>query len=193
MLNKCLFVALVLCLVVGTAFSQDFAVDKKAWIISGTVEFSSSSGDLYENADGDAVTEIGFMPAADYFVMPNIFVGGMISYVSMSQGDVSVSSMGIGPEVGYAFGNADSKVFPFAKAGFQYLSMSADYGSGNDFDATQTDIIISLGVILPVKEHIGISPELSYHIQSYDPDVEGADTIDGNVIRLGVGIAGLVH
>jgi hypothetical protein len=192
MLNKCLFVVLVLCLVVGTAFSQDFAVDKKAWIISGTVEFSSSSGDLYENSDGDALTEIAFVPAADYFVAPNIFVGGMISYVSWSQGDASVSTMGIGPEVGYAFGNADSKVFPFAKAGFQYLSVSYDYGSGTD-KVTGSDITITLGVILPVMQHIGITPQLSYHIQSMKGDWDGAESEDGSIIRVGAGIAGLVH
>ncbi len=192
MLQKCLFVVLVLCLVVGTSFSQDFAVDKKAWIISGAVEFSSSSGDLYENADGDAVTEIGFVPAADYFVMPNIFVGGMISYVSMAQGDVSISTMGIGPEVGYAFGNADSKVFPFAKAGFLYVSESFDWGDDTD-KVTGSDITITLGVILPVKQHIGIIPQLSYHIQSMKGDWDGAESEDGSIIRLGVGIAGLVH
>jgi hypothetical protein len=191
-LNKCLLVVLVLCLVVGTAFSQDFAVDKKAWIISGAVEFSSSSGDLYENSDGDAITEIAFGPAADYFVAPNIFVGGMISYVSWSRGDVSTSAIGIGPEVGYAFGNGVVNVFPFAKAGFLYLSESVDWGDDTD-KVTGSDITITLGVILPVKQHIGIIPQLSYHIQTMKGDWEGAESEDGTIIRVGVGIAGLVH
>jgi hypothetical protein len=176
----------------GSAYSQNFAVGKKAWIISGAVEFSSSSGDLYENENGDALTTISFIPSADYFVVPNVFVGGMISYSSASQGDFSMSALGIGPEVGYALGKAESKVFPFAKIGFQYLSNSWDSGDGTEKE-TGSDVTIAIGVIFPVKQHIGITPQLSYHIQSLKGDWEGAESVSGNILSVGVGITGLVY
>ena len=132
-----------------------------------------------------------FQPALDYFFMNNLFVGGTISYGSESQGDFSSTEMGIGPEVGYAFGKAESKMFPYGKLGFMYRSNKSDNGT-TDMTVTGTDIFIGVGLIFPVKEHIGITPELSYHMQSLKSDEEGAEAVDGSVIRLGVGISGLI-
>ena len=167
------------------SFSQEFAVDKGAMIVAGTASFMLQGGDLYENADGDGITSFTIAPSVIYFLAPNIGLGGSVAYSSMSQGDESYNSLSVGPVVGYFFGTASSTSYPFLAAGFQYLTM------GNGSSISGTDIRLGGGVIFTMKEHIGISIEAGYHIQSLKP--EGADeSTSGNIIAVGIGIAGLL-
>ncbi len=186
-----LAVLCVLLLVVG-ASAQDFAVDKKAAILDASFSFSSASGDLYENAAGDGQTAFSLAGTYNYFLAKNIFLGLGLGYQSFGWGDYSSSSLAIGPQVGYAMGKAESKVFPYGALGFRYLTSSVDPGT-DKLTITGTDISFEVGVIIPVKEHIGFTPLLSYHAQSKKADVEGAESASGSVILLGFGISGLLY
>ena len=181
----------VIWLVVG-ASAQDFAVDKKACIFDGSISFSSSGGDLYEDADGNTQTDFSEAGTFNYFVAKNIFVGAGLGIQSFGWGDYSSSAVVIGPQVGYAFGKKESKVFPYGAVGFRYLSSSADDGV-NKLTITGTDISLEVGVIIPVKEHIGVTPLLSYHAQSEKSDAPAAESISGSIIMFGVGISGLLY
>lgn len=183
----------------GTVYGAEFAVGKGGMIVSGTAGFANYSGDsykTYENGEEKdaALTEIWLQPALDYFVANNIFVGGALMLESASQDPASMTTIGIGPEVGYAFGKPESKMFPYGKIGFAYASSSYDPGTtGSETTTTTgTNISIHVGLIYPVVGHVGFFPELSYHMVSSKGDWDNAETMNDSVIMLGVGIAGLI-
>lgn len=183
-MKKVLITALLLSFF-AFAFSQEYAVDQGSTIILGTVSFTSEGGDLYENADGDRLTTLSIAPTAIYFVAPNIGLGASVAYQTMSQGGSNYHVLGVGPTVGYFIGNPDSKNFPYLAAGIQYNTM----GNGNSISGT--DIVLGGGILFTVKDHIGIVLDVGYHMQSLKP--EGADdSTSGNIIAVGIGIAGLL-
>ena len=57
--------------------AADFAIDKGAVVLGGSVGFEMQGGDLYENADGDSRTVIEFDPGAGYFLMPGLLAGAI--------------------------------------------------------------------------------------------------------------------
>jgi hypothetical protein len=175
----------IFCLTFFTfSFSQEFAVDKGGVIIAGTASFASEGGDLFE-IDGDRQTTFSIAPSFIYFLVPNIGLGGSVAYTSTSVGDNSYHTLGIGPSLGYFIGNAGSTSFPYLAAGFQY------YTAGNGSSISGTDIVLGGGIIVPVKEHIGITIDVGYHMMSLKP--EGADeSTSGNIIAVGIGITGLL-
>jgi hypothetical protein len=175
----------IFCLTFFTfSFSQEFAVDKGAVIIAGTASFTSEGGDLYEY-NGERLTTFSIAPTFVYFLATNIGLGGSVAYTSTSRGDNSYHTLGIGPTIGYFIGNASSTTFPYIAAGIQY------YTAGNGSSISGTDIVLGGGVICPVKEHIGITINVGYHMMSLKP--EGAnESTSGNIIAVGIGITGLL-
>lgn len=175
----------------GSAFSQDYAIERGAILASGMVEYSSKSGDMYEGHYFHRSTEFALNATFDYFVESRIFAGARTTLTRRVEGDEwKTDGIGGGPEVGFALGNAKSQLFPYAKIGYQYLAMHSEYSETSKSDAVQTDIIYSAGIIVPVKKHFGITCEFSYHLQSEKHD--GADeSIKGNILRFGIGLTGL--
>ena len=147
--------------------SQEYAVDKNATIISGTASFSNRGGSMFENGDGKNATLITFAPTVNHFIFKNLFIGGGLEISSDSQSDYHSSAIGIGPQIGYAFGNAHGSVFPYIDLGIRYYNMK------QDFSRTLVDIklfgwqkIFGFGVIVPLKKHIGLTFEGGYQIRS---------------------------
>ncbi|MBU1708052.1 hypothetical protein KKB28_09105 [bacterium] len=182
----------------GAAFSQDFAIDKGALLVSGMLEYSSHTGDMYEGRYFHRSTEFAFTQTYDYFIDTRIFVGLRTTFTRTTEGDNSKThGFGGGPEVGFAFGKTESQVFPYAKIGYQYLAEHSKYqaftGYGyqtSEWDAVQTEIIYSTGVIVPIKKHFSVTCELSYRMQSKKYD-DSDDSIKGNILKFGVGLSGL--
>ena len=186
-MKKCIFVLLIIVLGSSYAFSQGFAVDKGAAIISGMASFTSTKVKDAENS----TTNIAAVPIVQYFIVPNIFIGGAVEFNSMSHGDYSSSSFGVGPAVGYAIGGKNSSTFPYLGGSFRFRSSSQDDGT-DEYKSSGTTIVIGGGVIAAVKDHIGIIIEAGYHIMSDKP--EGADeSTSSSMISVGVGISGLLY
>jgi hypothetical protein len=178
---------LFIVLLTSIAFSQDYAIDKGSKIISGMGSYASQGGDLFENSDGDRATTIMLMPILNYFIAPNISIGGGVAYTSKSQGDYSIHTIGIGPTIGYFIGDSNSKSYPYLAAGIRYYSMGYD-----DDSISGTDIVIGGGVIAPVKDHIGIVIEAGYHIMNLKHK-DWDESESGNIIMIGIGVAGLLY
>ena len=77
----------ILSILAASAFAQSSPIDKGAMQLGGDISFSSASGDLYENGNGDGETLIMVSPNMGYFVIPNLEIGGQLTYGSDSQGD----------------------------------------------------------------------------------------------------------
>jgi outer membrane protein W len=126
-------------------------------------------------------------PAVNYFIMPNIGVGGSASYTRQAQGDDSYTTTAIGPSVAYYYGNAESTMFPYLGAGIRYNIMG-----DKDNKITGTDIAVGLGLLYPVKENIGIVIEAGYHIMNLKHE-DWDESMSGNIIMVGVGVAGILY
>ncbi|MBE0679837.1 MAG: hypothetical protein IH592_13840 [Bacteroidales bacterium] len=188
-IERMLFVACLIgqCFIVS---AQQYATDKKATIIAGTASFMSSGGDLFEDLEGNNSTSINISPVLNHFIIKNLYIGGGIELVAESQGDYSYNGIGLGPQVGYMFGGPQSKAIPYLDLGLRYYRMNMDYGSGDDFQLSGSDLAVSFGVLIPIKTHIGLYFEGGYHIMDLK-DKDSAESFSGNVLSIGVGIAGL--
>jgi len=167
----------------GFAFSQNFATDKGAMILGGTVGFVSTGTE----GGSSRSTMLTLAPVYDYFIMQNLFLGGSISLIytsSSSGGEGTIFS--IGPEIGYAFGSAQSSTFPFLKLGFAYTLYSDDF--------TQTTINIGGGIIIEITKHIGIVGSLSYNLMNTKSAHPNNNlSYSSNSIMLNFGIYGLIY
>ena len=104
----------------------------------------------------------------------------------MSYDGDSSTSLGIGPNVGYAFGRANSTMFPYLIAGFHYKrSMSEGHRT---FGA---DAIVGGGIVAPIKQHLGIVIEACYHIMD-SKLVDANESTSSNAFIVGIGFAGLL-
>lgn len=187
--NVFVLICLGLCSIVS---GQEYAIDKKATIISGTASLMNQGGDLFEGSNGKHATTITFTPNINHFITRNFFVGGGIELSNQSQGNYKSNSISIGPQIGYAFGNSSSKAFPYIDLGIRYYSSTENFDAmSGDLKITGSEILLGFGVIVPVNTHIGLIFEGGYqklNIKNKQYNIESS----GNIFSMGVGIAGLL-
>jgi len=171
--------------------AQQYATDKKATIISGMASFMSSGGDIFEDFDGNKTTTINLTPVISHFITKNFYVGGGIEIAAQAQGNSSYNAIGIGPHLGYMFGGPQSTALPFLDLGIDYYKMNMDYGAGEDSVFSGSNIALGLGVIIPVKTHVGLVFEGGYNMMDLK-DRDTNDTMSGNIFSIGIGIVGLL-
>lgn len=182
------FSAVIVLVIPTVAVSQpSFAVDKGSNLIAGTAGFTNMSGDLYEWGD-DSQSILTIAPSFAHFIIPNFAIGVNLSYVRMSVGDDSMTDIGVGPLVVYAFGKQESATYPYLGAGFNYLY------TGNDDSVNGTSFSFAGGVfLLPAQQqHLGVTIEASVSFDSMKGDWEGAKSESGTKIGIGVGLVGFV-
>jgi hypothetical protein len=166
--------------------AQSYAVDKGAVIIEGTAGYMSQSGDWYENEDGDKSTTITLNPTIMYFISPNIGIGGSMLWHKESQGDASQSYMSLGPALGYFAGNSQSTNIPFLFASYQFQSMGDE-----DDSIPGKNIVLGAGMIFVIREHLGISAQISYQMESWKHE-DWDEAVEGTTLGVQLGIAGLL-
>jgi hypothetical protein len=133
-------------------------------------EFASVGGSGNNGAGGGTGTGFGINPAADYFVIPNLSVGGQILFnlisVAVPTGSTSfsITSFGIAPRVGYNIPITDMISF-WPKLDFEYqtASVSNNGGSQNAFSIG----IYAPFVITPVQHFFfGIGPSFGAQLSN---------------------------
>jgi hypothetical protein len=176
--------ALMLLLAATTLFAQD-ALMKGAWDLGGSFSFTSSSGDLYENAAGDGLSSFGISPTLGYFFTDHLAVGALLSYTSLSQGDYSSSGFMFGPGLNYYLAQTGPGN-PYGH--LAYVIGSTSSGNGTTYKYSSSALKIGVGYLIWLNEHVGLDLNLGYSMDSSketDP-VEG-DAVDGSAFGLGVG------
>ncbi|MEA2106772.1 MAG: hypothetical protein U9P82_08670 [Bacteroidota bacterium] len=176
------------------SFSQEYGIDKNSWMISGSFSFSKHDGELYEDIDGNKTTTVYFSNTTNYFLAKGLFAGLGISYSYRRTGADGMETYGIGPNLGYIYGKKESKLYPFVAAGFRLNNINQDSEatyvySPQDLKLLGYNIFGSIGIIFPVKEHIGITFELDYS-KYYLTESQG--DYDGNILTFSVGIIGFI-
>lgn len=182
------FFTLFVLFLTSNAFSQIYALDEGAAIISGMASFASQRGDLFGDNNRNDINVFTLAPAFDYFIMPNVSLGAGLAYTGYSQGDFNSSSIEIGPSLGYFIGDENSNNFPYFFGRIHYSITGS-----RDQVISGTDISFGLGLIAPIQNrgHLGFSIEAGYHILDFKKKWWDR-SLSGNKIVLGVGIVGLI-
>jgi len=188
---KKVFVSLVVLMFAASAFAATSPIDKGSMILEGNVYFQSASGDLYKNEAGDAQTVMAFMPSVGYFVAPSIMVGATVEFAQNKQGDNKLTTIGIGPMVGYYF-NMDAArtevkgaIYPYIKAFFMYNSEKHDNGT-TDYTNKVTTFGGQGGIVYMLSNAVAADISVKFESDSYKPD--GADkSTTGTIITFGAG------
>jgi outer membrane protein W len=185
---------LLICTILGlhvVAKGQGFAIGKGASMITGLASFSSSGSDNVSDSPlgsmSQTVTALSFTPSIDYFIFNNFFVGGDLGYSNQNSSISKITELAIGPEIGYAFGHEDSKVFPYLNAGWNYINYKINETSISISSLSGSGVSFGFGVIVPVKSHIGLVLEGKYNIINY---TESSQSV--NVFSLNFGLVGLL-
>ena len=173
-------------------FGQDYAIDKKATMLSLMGSYTSSGGKLFEDANQNNVQTFTLTPSINHFVAKNFFIGGGFETSNQSQGGYSVKSFAIGPVIGYAFGKSDNTAFPYIDLGLRYYSSSSNTGYNNSVSAAGTDVFFDLGVIFPIKDHIGLTFEGGYQSLKLKMSDYSHVTKSGNIFSFSMGFVGLL-
>jgi len=184
-MKKLIVICMFFILGSGCASSQNFATENGAVILGGSAGFSSFGS---EGSSGRS-TSFSLYPVCDFFITQNLFVGGSLTLSINSSSGSDYTSVGIGPEIGYAFGAAKSSMFPFVKAGFNYMSSSTTYNNSKT-TYSGTTITIGGGMVFEIVKHVGIVGLLSYNIMNTKYE---SSSSSGNSIELSFGIYGLLY
>ncbi|NQS99431.1 MAG: outer membrane beta-barrel protein [candidate division Zixibacteria bacterium] len=176
-----------------TALGQDSPISKGAMLIGGSVSFASMSGDLYED-DGDKATQFQFSPTYYYFVTKGFACGAKFAYLSQSKGDWSSSILSIGPALGYFIDTGNEKIYPYLGVAYTFDSSKDEDSSegGYEYKATGSHLIFGLGAAFMLSDHLAVIPEIAYNLVTLEPDETDAESYDGNIFMISIGLAGFL-
>ncbi len=191
-------ILLLICIAILTqsAYCQNFALDKGAFFVSGMGSFTNQGGDLFEDSGDNRLTTVSLIPSTNYFITKNFFIGAGLEFASQSQDDKSISTIGIGPQIGYAIGNENSTAYPYLNAGIRYYRMDMEYGGydflgNNELAISGIDTFLGVGVLVPIKKHFGFVIEGSYHVTSLKENGT-SESLLGNTFSFSFGFVGFI-
>ena len=179
--------SLALVLFPAALAAQGGPIDPGSIVLGGSVSFTSSGGDLYENAEGDRATTITINPRALFFVMRGLAVGGDVLISTSSQGDFDSTTLGIGPAAYYFFGGPNARIYPFIGASVGYAKVSVE-----DFDGSGLVYGPTAGVAFLLSESVALTTAATYRMENVSID-EIDEDVDGNVFSIDVGIQAFMH
>ncbi len=186
----------------GSGFAQTFCTDQGSMELAGSIAFTKSSGDLYENADGDGSTSFAINPAVGYFVIPGLEIGGQLLIAKESQGDNSSSQFGIGPGFTYYIGGAQKKtMYPFLTATFMITStthkstyseiMLAKAAGTSESKYSGTSIELGGGVLKMLSKAVGLNVQVTYAMNGSKHE-DADEATKGNELSIWAGISAFI-
>jgi len=187
------------------AFGQQYPTDKGSKMLLGEVSFTSQSGDLYENSDGDGSTTLSIRPSFGVFIVPGFAIAGDLIYDRTAQANVSYTVFGIAPKVTYFIGGnkkpaaIKGSTLPFVGLGFGYVSHTSkstweNWASSQEALESTTNgtvIVLGGGILHMLSGSLGMVGELNYQMDKLKP--EEGDSVSGNVFMLRIGITGFLY
>ncbi len=198
---KRLLIIAVVFLFAASITAADGPTDKGSLILEGNASFSSISSD--DMLGDESATIINIIPTIGYFISPNLLIGADIEFLKVSYGDMSGSSFGIGPSVGYYFNmdktriDAKGAVYPYIKGFFIYTSSKLEAEEEEEEDEEEVEFTTTTfgfqgGMIFMLSNYVGANFSARYSFDKYKP--EGADeSADGNTLNIGVGITAFIY
>ena len=175
------FVAAMLA-IPASASGQTYATDRGAVVLGGSVRWSSSGGDLYENNEGDRYNSVLVNPRVLYFVAPGLGIGGNLYVESESQGDFNATTIAVGPAAAYFFGGPDSSALPYISGflGYGKTTTSGWDGSGLSFGA-------GAGLAFLLSPSVALTAGAWYRLDNTTVD-QLDQSFGGNTMALEIGV-----
>ena len=177
------FLMLLLALTPRPARAQVPALSRGSLIVGG-----SAAVDITDTGDSDNITSIALTPHVEGFVKDGLAVGGDVLLGRSSQGDASVTTIGIGPVVAYYFGD-EGTTHPFVRGGVRWVHASSDFSAGSSSQST-TGLHASAGLLLLLSDAVGVEAALYWEHNRYKP--ESGSTFNSNRYGLNAGISAFV-
>ena len=148
-----------LALVSGTA-AADSLGEKGQIALSSDINITIKS--VKSDVDGsESQTDIIIAPGADYFLAPNLSVGGILRYDDVDSS--GYKAYGAGARVGYVIGLGKISIWP--RAGLSLINL--DTGD-------EGHLYFTVGAFAPLLFHpvdhffIGLGPEINYDVYASD-------------------------
>lgn len=169
-------------LIPSAAAAQDYAIDRGSMVLGGSVSWSSSGGELYENADGDRVNSLLLNPQVMYFVTPGFALGGDLLVERVSQGEFDATTIAVGPAASYFFGGPESSIYPFVGATVGYASTSS-----SGADASGIAFGGAAGAAFMLSRSVALTGAATYRVQNLSVD-QVDESFTGNAFALQIGV-----
>ena len=167
-MKKILFVAGIF--ISGIAMAQ---TEKNTWLVGGGLALRTGEGN----------SQFTFNPNAGAFVANNFLLGGNLNFDFRKQGNVKVSSFGIGPIARYYFGKATTRPFVVTEYNFQTIT-TENTTNNTSIKTNGSSFLFGLGFAAFVNENVAIEGVSGYSYSKFE-DTEGSS---GFVLRLGFGL-----
>jgi hypothetical protein len=132
-------------------------------MLSGGSDLGFTTGKTDRDQD-DNETNFGLNFKAGYFVIDALSAGLNLGYSSFKEGDLSISTLEVGPFLRYYF-----PFNMFGELGYNFGSQKIDLGDG-DATAGTGDLGIGLGYAIFANDVVAFEPMIAYHITSYSPE-----------------------
>ncbi len=169
------FVMLVLC--TAPLQAAEFFTDRGSMWINGEFGYSSYA---YDGASG-RTHNVYFLPSLQFFPLDFFMLGPRLAWQGAYGHGHSSNALGVGLDIGFAYGK-DIPVVPYLRSGFEF---DVFFYNGYDDDVGFT-IPVAGGVIIPVREHLGMHIEPYFRVQTVDGFVT-------NAFGVAVGFGGLIY
>lgn len=166
------------------AAGQSSALDRGSLLVDGNASFVSAG---VEGAD-TRNTILSVRPGVKYFIIPRLAVGGQLLVGYASGGDVTRTSLGIGPAMDYYFGALSNALHPFV-SGSIFLGTERTDRPGFDTDVRQVRYRGAAGVLYLFTEQVGLNGALFYEKTE---DTVGDDAVGRDSYGLSFGVAAFV-
>lgn len=151
-------------------FAQNFAT-KGTIEMGGSLGFSSTTSVYDGQTSSNSLSTFMFEPYVGYFIINNLELGLVPSYVHMSYSDQSQSNFGIYFAPAWNF-DLRSSIFPFIEGRIGYNTASYDDGNSSTPNPSSSGIAWGLkgGVKIQVGNSSLINISLSYDQITMDPE-----------------------
>ena len=168
-MKKLYIILIIFFSIFNYGLATDSPIDKGSFLISGGFSFNNLGGELYEDIYGNRLTSISAVTSLNYFFIPHFAFGINFEIGYASQGTISSTMLGVGPQAFLYLGSTESQlsfrhsVYPFINASFYYLRETLIVG-GISSTADGTMILFGGGLTYMVTNTVGLSTKLFYHI-----------------------------
>jgi opacity protein-like surface antigen len=178
--------AVIVVLVLGVCAAQAKNIEQ------GQVEISGLSGASFaaltiepEGSSGIDIDLTEAMVAGDFYVLPNIAAGGILTYISADiEDEVTLSLIMLGPAAKFDVSLSDAlNLYVMGAAG--YAKATVEVGDADSEDVDGFFWQIGGGAQVFLNDHVALNAGLSY--QMVKLDVEGMDLdVKGLTVNLGL-------
>jgi hypothetical protein len=139
-------------------------------VITGDAKFgftSQSTSVPNGGTNPDSITTLLFAPALDYFIAPNVSIGGAAVYEHESQGSTSISGYGAEARAGYLIHLAPN-ISWWPVVGLEYARADIDLGMGTTGTGSKVSILVFAPVVIHPVEHFffGVGPAFTTDLTS---------------------------